>query len=49
MKNPAGQAFVRAYYKYSPPVARYVAEHGWVRTLVRTLLMPVIGFVSLFV
>jgi hypothetical protein len=49
IKNPAGQAFVRAYYKYSPPVARTVAEHGWVRTLVRTLLMPVIGFVSLFV
>ena len=49
IKNPAGQVFVSAYYKYSPPVARYVAEHVWLRTLVRTLLLPVIGFVSLFV
>jgi len=47
--NAPGKAFISAYYKYSPPVAHYIAEHDWLKRLVRILLLPVIGFVSLFV
>ena len=47
--NPLGRAFVSSYYEYSPPIANYIRDHAWVRTMVRTLLLPVIGFVSLFV
>jgi hypothetical protein len=49
MNNSLGRAFVKAYYKYSPPVADYIAKRDWLRRLVRTILLPVIGFVSLFV
>jgi len=47
--SKAGKAFVDAYYKFSPPVADYIAERGWLKTLVRTILLPVVGFASLFV
>jgi len=30
-----GQAFVDFYYDYSPPVAAFIAEREWLRTLVR--------------
>jgi hypothetical protein len=43
LKSEPGKAFVRAYYEYSPPVAAYIAERGWLRGLVRVLLLPVIG------
>lgn len=49
LDNAMGQAFVTAYYKYSPPLADLVAEQNWLRSLVRILLLPVIGLVSLFV
>ena len=46
-KSSAGRAIVEAYYQHSPPVARTIAERPWLRALVRTLLLPVVGFVSL--
>ncbi len=49
MKNSAGRAFVEAYYQHSPPVARAIAERPWLRALVRVLLLPVVGFVSLLI
>lgn len=49
LNNAVGKAFVAAYYKYSPPLADYIAERDWLRSLVRILLLPVIGLVSLFV
>jgi len=49
MDHPSGRAFVDAYYKYSPRIAVYIAERSWLRTVVRTLLFPVVGFVSTFV
>ena len=49
LTNAAGKAFVAAYYKYSPPLAHYIAERDWMKTLVRILLLPVIGLLSLFV
>ena len=42
-----GTALVDAYYRYSPPVADFIAERGWLKTLVRTVLLPVVGLVSL--
>jgi hypothetical protein len=49
LTSPAGKAFVDGYYKYSPPIADYIAERAWVRAVVRTLLLPLVGFISLFV
>ena len=49
LDNTVGEAFVTAYYKYSPPLADYIAERNWLRSLVRILLLPVIGLASLFV
>ena len=49
LNNSVGKAFVTAYYKYSPPLAHYIAEREWLRSLVRILLLPVIGLASLFV
>jgi len=49
MTNEPGRLIVRAYYKYSPPVADYIANHGWLKSVVRGLLLPVVGLVSLFV
>ncbi len=49
MESSAGRAFVEAYYQYSPPVARAIAERPWLRAFVRVLLLPVVGFVSLLI
>ena len=49
MTNTVGRAFVAAYYKYSPPVAEYIAGHERLRSLTRMLLQPVIGLASLFI
>ncbi len=49
MKTKAGKALVTAYYKYSPPIASYISERSWLRALVRTLLLPAIGLISLAV
>ena len=44
LQNPAGRAFVRAYYKYSPPPADFIAARSWLRATVRILLLPVVAF-----
>ena len=44
-----GKAFIGGYCKYSPPVADYIAKRDWLRRWVRIMLLPLIGFVSLFV
>lgn len=49
VSNSVGKAFINAYYKYSPPVADYIAEREWLKNVVRILLKPVVGLVSLFV
>lgn len=41
---PLGQRFVAWYYDMSPPVARFIAEHEWLRPIVRGMLYPLIGF-----
>jgi uncharacterized repeat protein (TIGR01451 family) len=37
-----GRAFIRLYYRHSPPVAAVIAEHEWLRLLVRMLLTPLV-------
>jgi hypothetical protein len=49
LNNALGKAFVTVYNRYSPPLADCIAERNWLRSLVRILLLPVIGLASLFV
>ena len=43
LPHAAGKKFVELYYTYSPPIARFIAEHGWLKTVVRTCLYPLIA------
>ncbi|MGD9244542.1 MAG: hypothetical protein PVH36_06385 [Desulfobacterales bacterium] len=43
MPNRIGRTFVRAYYKYSPPMANFIAKHDSLRAMVRISLLPVVG------
>jgi chitinase len=38
-----GRLFVKAYYRYSPPVADFIADHDTLRAMVRWSLIPLIG------
>ncbi|MCB1153342.1 fibronectin type III domain-containing protein [bacterium] len=40
MHSEAGRAFVQAYYKYSPPFARVIADHPMLRFAARSVLTP---------
>jgi len=42
-----GRRLVAFYYQYSPPVADFIADRDWLRTLTRALLSPVV-FAVLF-
>jgi hypothetical protein len=42
MGNELGRAFVVAYYKYSPPLADWIARHPAMRKMVRIGLYPVL-------
>jgi len=43
MPNSIGRAFVRLYYRYSPPMADFIAKHNILRTMVRWSLVPLIA------
>jgi len=45
--NHAGQSFVNWYYKVSPPMADFIRTREILKTLVRILLLPTVGFASL--
>lgn len=47
LQSSAGTAFVKFYYKHSPPIADYIAQHDFLRTVFRLLLTPVILLVKL--
>lgn len=47
MQNIVGRKFVRTYYKYSPSIADTIDRYPFLRPVVRTLLLPVIGISSL--
>ncbi len=44
LTNAPGRAFVRIYYRYSPPLAERIAESPLLRAVARTLLMPLVLF-----
>ncbi len=43
MPHNIGRAFVRVYYRYSPPIANFIAGHDTLRMMVRWGLSPLIG------
>ena len=43
MPNKIGRAFVDAYYRYSPPMADFIADHDTLRAIVRWSLLPLVG------
>jgi len=47
LTNRAGTAFARAYYRFSPPVARFIASHEPVKRIVRILMTPVVAIARL--
>lgn len=46
MPRAWGRAFVRLYYRLSPPLADQVAKRVWLKTSVRVLLNPVVRVLS---
>jgi len=42
MTNRPGRALVAFYYRYSPPLADFIADRDWLRAIVRGLLMPIV-------
>lgn len=42
MTNRPGRVIVAFYYQYSPPLADYIAQREWLRSIVRALLTPVV-------
>ena len=44
LKDPLGSKFVSLYYKTSPPIANFIAEHSVLRTVVREALIdPIVS------
>jgi hypothetical protein len=37
-----GRAFIRFYYRHSPPLAAVIAQHAWLKFMVRMLLTPLV-------
>jgi len=46
LSNAIGRKFVELYYRYSPPLADYIAEHEWRRVVARVVLAPLVFTVS---
>ncbi len=42
LTNAAGSAFVRFYYRTSPPIADFISRHESLRAMTRVLLTPII-------
>lgn len=44
MTNAAGRAFVKWYYRSSPPVADFIRRHDWARAATQVALAPMTAF-----
>jgi len=44
LPNCVGKTLVNLYYKYSPPLADFIAEHDSLKAMVRVSLLPFVGF-----
>jgi len=42
LTNPLGTWFVHTYYRLSPPLAHWIAQHETARTVARTMLWPLV-------
>lgn len=42
-RHSAGRFLIRGYYALSPPAARFIREHDWLRPLVRAALWPAVA------
>jgi uncharacterized repeat protein (TIGR01451 family) len=42
LSNAAGRAFVAWYYRVSPPIAEYIADHRWAQMATRATLTPIV-------
>ena len=49
LTNPLGQAFVDFYYRISPPMAEFIAEHPSLKPMVRAGLMPAVAMSAMVV
>ena len=47
LTNRVGTAFVRTYYRFSPPIARFIANHELLRAAVRVVLTPIVALAKL--
>ncbi len=43
IKTRWGKAFVEVYYKYSPHLASFISENGYLRPIARALILPMAG------
>lgn len=46
LQSKPGTAFVEFYYKHSPPIADFIAQHDSLRTIIRLALTPLIFVVK---
>jgi len=46
LTNPAGRAFVAAYYRWSPPAAEFIREHEAARRVARCTLTPLVAAIE---
>lgn len=44
LTNEAGRSFVDFYYRVSPDMADFISQREWLRSVVRIMLLPLIGF-----
>ena len=47
LTNRFGSWFVNTYYKLSPPAAQFISGHPYLKSVVRVVLLPFVGFAAI--